>query len=350
MGDGFRDEARESAARLRATLDAALDAVITMDHEGRVVDFNPAAERIFGYSFDEVVGREMAELIVPPSLRERHRSGLARYLDERASEVLGRRIEIIGMRRDGSEFPVELTITRIPIEGPPLFTGHLRDITERLEMIDDLRASRARLVAAADAARRRLERDLHDGAQQRLVATALDLRLAREELEAGEPERAGELLAAVEDELMKATAELRELARGLHPAVLTRHGLALAVKTLAGRAPFPVEVSVDAGSRLPQPIEAAVYFVVAEALTNAARHAEASSAEIRILADGNDVAVAVSDDGRGGAELNGGSGLAGLRDRVAALGGEFGLTSEAGTGTEVRARLRNGADADGRGA
>ncbi len=330
---------RENEARLRATLDAALDAVITMDGEGRVVAFNAAAERIFGYSAEEATGREMAELIVPPALRERHRNGLARYVQTGVSKILGQRIEITGMRADGSEFPVELTITRIPLAGPPLFTGHLRDITERLAMISDLRASRARLVAAADDARRRLERDLHDGAQQRLVATALDLRLAREELAAGESERAVELLTAVEAELMQATAELRELARGLHPGVLTRHGLPVAVSALAGRAPFPVAVHVKPGPRLPQPIEAAAYFVIAEALTNAARYAEAERAQIEVHLDGEDLVVAVSDDGRGGAKLSAGTGLAGLRDRVVALGGELQVRSPLGEGTLVQARL-----------
>jgi PAS domain S-box-containing protein len=330
---------RENEARLQATLDAALDAVITIDSEGRVVAFNPAAERIFGYSAQDVTGREMAELIVPPSLRERHRNGLARYVQTGASAILGQRIEITGMRADGSEFPVELTITRIPLGGAPLFTGHLRDITDRLAMISDLRASRARLVAAADEARRRLERDLHDGAQQRLVATALDLRLAREELAAGESDRAVELLAAVEAELMQATAELRELARGLHPGVLTRHGLPVAVSALAGRAPFPVAVQVEPGPRLPQPIEAAAYFVIAEALTNAARYADAERAQIEVRADGAELVVAVSDDGRGGAELGAGSGLTGLRDRVVALGGELRVRSLVGEGTLVQARL-----------
>jgi len=281
----------------------------------------------------------MAEIIVPPSLRERHRRGLARYLETGESKILGRRIEITGTRADGSEFPVELTITRIPVQGPPVFTGHLRDITERVEMISELRASRARLVAAADGARRRLERDLHDGAQQRLVATALDLRLAREELSAGESEAAAELLEAVDAELMQATAELRELARGIHPGVLSRHGLAVALRGLAGRAPFPVELRAEPAPRLPQAIEAGAYFVVAEALTNAARYSEATRAEVRVLLEGEALVVTVSDDGRGGARLGAGTGLVGLRDRVSALGGELEIESPAGQGTMLQARL-----------
>jgi PAS domain S-box-containing protein len=330
---------RENEARLQATLDAALDAVITMDHHGRIVAFNRAAETIFGYRSDSVAGREMAETIVPPSLRDRHRDGLARYLETGESRILGQRLEITGMRADGREFPVELTITRIPLAGQPMFTGHVRDISDRVGMLEELRASRARLVAAADEARRRLERDLHDGAQQLLVATALDLRLAREELDAGDSERALRLLEEVEGDLMKATAELRELARGIHPGVLTRHGLAVAVRSLAGRAQFPVEVRIEPGHSLPQPIEAAAYFVVAEALTNVARYAEATRAEVEILATGGGLAITVGDDGRGGASLDNGTGLLGLRDRVAALGGALEVVSPEGSGTVVRARL-----------
>jgi PAS domain S-box-containing protein len=335
---------RENEARLQATLDAALDAIITLDHRGQVVAFNPAAEEMFGYPASWVVGREMAELIVPPALRDRHREGFARYLETGQPTVLGRRIEVSGMRADGSEFPIELTITRIPLGGPALFTGHLRDITERTEMIEELRASRARLVAAADEARRRLERDLHDGAQQRLVAIAVDLRLAREELAAGRSDEALELLDEVETELLQATGDLRELARGLHPGVLSRHGLEVALRALADRAPVPVTVDVDLDERPRQQIEAAAYFVVAEALTNAARYAEAASAEVAVSANpqAGTVVVSISDDGKGGASLGAGTGLIGLRDRVAALGGELEVSSPPGHGTVVHAELPAG--------
>ena len=330
---------RENEARLQATLDAALDAIVTMYHEGRIAAFNEAAERTFGYSAEEATGREMAELIVPPSLRDRHRRGLARYLETGDGVILGKRIEITGMRADGSEFPVELTITRIPLEGPPLFTGHLRDITERVAMIEELRASRARLVAAADDARRRFERDLHDGAQQRLVSMGLDLNLAREHLAEGETAEGTKLLATVAAELQNATDELRELARGLHPAILTRHGLEVAIEALAVRAPFQVELSVEPGPRPPEAVEAAAYYIVAESLANAARHAEAAGARVSASREGGWLVVSVADDGGGGARLDAGSGLIGLRDRVAALGGEFALESPAGGGTRLEARL-----------
>jgi PAS domain S-box-containing protein len=330
---------RENEALLRATLNAALDGIITMDHRGRVTGFNPAAERIFGYSAEEATGTEMAELIVPPALREPHRRGLARYLKTGVGTILGKRIEIMGMRADGTEFPVELTVTRIQREGEPLFTAHLRDITERVELMEELRASRARLVAAADEGRRRLERDLHDGAQQRLVSMRLDLGLTREHLAAGETIEAAELLETVEAELGHATAELRELARGLHPGILTRSGLQAAIEALIVRAPFRVDLRIEPGPRPPQATEAAAYFVVAESLTNAARHAEAGRMRVELRRDDGWLGVTIADDGRGGASLDGGSGLIGLRDRVAALGGEFGLESPAGDGTRLDVRL-----------
>src|ERR671930_1242808 len=179
-----------SESRLRAMLEASLDAVVTMDHRGRVLGWNHAAETIFGYRTDEAVGKDMADLIVPPGLRPTHRKGLARFLETEEAVVLDRRLELTGMRRDGSEFPVELTITRIALPGPPTFTGYLRDITDRVRADDELRASRARLVEVADAERRRIQRNLHDGAQQRLTSVLLSLGRVRES-----PERHRALLA-----------------------------------------------------------------------------------------------------------------------------------------------------------
>jgi PAS domain S-box-containing protein len=138
------DEVRARESRLRAMLESALDAVVSMDADGRVIGWNHAAERIFGYRPGDAVGREMAELIVPPALRDAHRRGLARFVETREGVVLDRRLELTGMRSDGSEFPVELTITRIPLPGRPTFTGYLRDITERVQADHELRASRAR--------------------------------------------------------------------------------------------------------------------------------------------------------------------------------------------------------------
>ncbi|MET0731412.1 MAG: sensor histidine kinase, partial [Solirubrobacterales bacterium] len=209
-------------------------------------------------------------------------------------------------------------------------------ITDRLQREQELKASRARIVAAADEARRRLERDLHDGAQQRLVALALNLRLAATKLET-DPEAAAALLSETATELGEATTELRELARGLHPAVLSDRGLRPALEALAGRAPLPVELDASQPERLPEAVESASYFVVAEALTNVARYAHASRAEVSVSRENGEVEVSIRDDGVGGADPEAGSGLRGLADRVAALDGRLEVVSPPGAGTTVRA-------------
>jgi PAS domain S-box-containing protein len=492
---------RESDARKGAILEATTDAVITMDHRGNVVEANRAAELMFGYSYAEMAGAELAALIVPLSLREKHRRGVARYLDRGEQRVIGHPMELTGMRADGSEFPVEVIVTRPAIPGPPLFVGHLRDVTERHraeaklrrlaaeqaalrrvatavavetepgklfdlvieevgrlmdaqssnmihydgggmatvigawnaegarsmpvgrtvvldsdtaatrvwrtgrparvdtyegqvgELADTLRtlgfrcaiaapvvlggrlwgavivssvvpepfpegaeqrigdfaelaaqalanaeareqlaASRARIVQAGDAERRRLERNLHDGAQQRLVSLSLTLRLAARR----HPEDS-QLIGAV-DELSHALEELRELARGIHPAVLTEYGLTPAVESLAARAPFPVELDLALEERLPPPVEAAAYYVVAEALTNVAKYAHASCVQVHVAQEDGHARVEVSDDGVGGARESG-SGLRGLADRVEALGGALWLRSPPGEGTSLVAEI-----------
>jgi signal transduction histidine kinase len=202
---------------------------------------------------------------------------------------------------------------------------------------DDLRAASARLVAAGDAARRRIERDLHDGAQQRLVSLSVTLNLARRHVEPGS--RTAELLDSAVAELTAGLSELRELARGIHPAVLTERGLDPALDALAARAPLPVTISAPLERRLPPAVEAAAYFVVMEALTNVAKYASATTAEVKIEQVNGHVVIDVADDGVGGADPAAGSGLTGLGDRVAALGGRLEVESPPGGGTVVRAEL-----------
>jgi signal transduction histidine kinase len=210
---------------------------------------------------------------------------------------------------------------------------------ESAEARAEVNASRVRILEAGVSERRRLERNLHDGAQQRLVALAVQLRMLEKKL--GEPERAGTILRGAAHELEQALAELRELARGLHPAVLSDRGLAPALETLASRSPLPLSVEGVPEERLAEPVEAAVYFVVAESLTNAVKHAEASELRVRMRAEASEVLVEIADDGRGGADLGGGngSGLRGLADRVEALGGQLAVESPPGAGTTVRAVL-----------
>jgi PAS domain S-box-containing protein len=497
---------RASDARKSAILNAAFDCIITMDADGRIVEVNEATERTFGYTAAEMVGADLAELMIPEDTRPAHRRGLERYVRTGTSRMVGHPVHLMALRKDGSEFPVELAVTRPDLPGPALFCGYLRDVTEQLaaeralrhladeqaalrrvatavaaeveqdqlfalvteqvgllldanranvfrfedddtvtavgtwstgnavyvtagaripldgpiatelvrrtgrparvddfarvggttgarmrelglrcsvaapvsiggrlwgalsassvdpgpfpegaehrlasfadlaaqalaniEAREQLAASRARLVEAGDAERRRLERNLHDGAQQRLIATSLAVRLAARRLE-GDPE-VHEMLARAGDELNLALEELREIARGLHPATLTDHGLRAAVNALAALAPVPVLIEIDLEDRLPEAIEAAAYYVVAETLTNVAKYAAASEARVHIARVDGRAEVEVADDGVGGADARGGSGLRGLADRVEALGGRLTVTSPAGAGTQVRAEL-----------
>ena len=204
--------------------------------------------------------------------------------------------------------------------------------------MSDLRDARSRIIEAADAERRRIERDLHDGAQQRLVALALTLRLAEKRAAEGD-QAAAELVRQAGDEAGLALKELRDLARGIHPAILTNRGLAAALQDLAGRSSVPVDVVAAPTERLPDQVEAAAYFVVSECLANVDKHAQATSATVSVEPVDGQLVVCVSDDGVGGAKPDGGSGLQGLEDRVGALDGTTAVESRPGEGTTVRAAI-----------
>jgi PAS domain S-box-containing protein len=331
-------ELAASEARQHAILDVALDAVISIDRRGRMTYVNSAFERTFGYRAPEVIGLELAELIVPPSLREAHRQGFAHHLATGERRILGLRIEATAMRADGSLFPAEVTVTRTGLAGEPSFTGYVRDITDRQRAEHELMASRARVVAASDAARRRITRDLHDGAQQRLVTTLINLQLAGQKWESS-PQRARELLGLALRDVRLGMDELREIVAGIHPAILTQRGLAAAIDALAARLPVPVELDVP-GRRLPAPIELSVYFFCSEALTNVVKHARASCAWVRVEITADRCAVEVRDDGIGG--LRPGpqaAGLTGLRDRIGALNGTMSIASPDGGGTVLSASI-----------
>jgi signal transduction histidine kinase len=206
------------------------------------------------------------------------------------------------------------------------------------ERVDDLRDARARIIAAGDAERRRIERDLHDGAQQRLVALALTLGMAESRL-AADPAAAAPLIAHAREEAQLAVKELRELASGIHPALLSERGLGPALEALAARAPVPTTVDGVPAQRLPPAVESACYFVTAESLTNVAKYAGAMSASVHVAVEHGRVRLSVRDDGAGGADLNAGTGLRGLRDRVEALDGHLDVDSPPGLGTTVIAEI-----------
>jgi len=334
------DEAvRRSEARLRAVLEAALDCVVIADADGVVLEFNPAACATFGHAREDAIGRELAELIVPPDLRDRHRAGLGRYLRTEQPRLLDRRLEIRGMRADGTTIPVELTITRIRLDGRPVFAGYLRDVSERHRAEEELKASRRRVAEAVVAERQRLERDLHDGAQQRLISLGVTLARARTALP-DESARAAAILDDAIGALDDAAVELRNLARGIHPSSLTRYGLGAALADVARRAPVDLRLGAVPAQRFPASVEATAYFVVSEALVNVARYAGTAQARVDLGLEGaGTLVVTVADDGPGGATPERGSGLRGLADRVALLDGSFEVRSPPGGGTLLRARI-----------
>jgi signal transduction histidine kinase len=206
------------------------------------------------------------------------------------------------------------------------------------ERVSTLTESRSRVIDAVAEERRRIERDLHDGAQQRLVALAMDLGMAKEKLDS-DPVAARTLVEAAHDQAKRALTEMRDLVRGIHPAVLTDRGLDAAISALAGRSPVPVSVEVDLPQRLPDAIETNAYFVVAEALANVGKHSRATQARVIVRCEGETLIIEVADDGVGGADPAQGTGLSGLRDRMAALDGKLLISSPVGGPTWVRAEL-----------
>jgi PAS domain S-box-containing protein len=332
------DIIRRSEARLRAVLDAALDCVVIADAEGIVLEFNPAACTTFGLRRDEAIGRSMTELIVPPDLRARHRAGMSRYVRTGEAHILDRRVEITGMRADGSVFPVELTITRIAAAGPPVFAGYLRDLSDRHRAEEEIRSARHRVVQAVVQERQRLERDLHDGAQQRLISVGTTLARARTALPES-PNRAAAILDEAIVGLEEAAIELRDLARGIHPASLTRYGLTAALRDVARRSPIDLELGTMPADRYPMAVEATAYFVISEALTNVARYAGTGRARVDVAVDDQSLVVIIGDEGPGGASFDRGTGLRGLADRVAMLDGTFSVDSPRGGGTRLHARI-----------
>jgi signal transduction histidine kinase len=232
------------------------------------------------------------------------------------------------------------------LDAVKLIAGQLAASLDNAQLYAELTASRARIVATADQTRRRIERDLHDGAQQRLVHTIITLKLARGALAGVDgpgPKFVGEALENAE----QANEELRELAHGIHPGILRSGGLRPALGTLARRSIVPVTVEVRTDARLPEHLEVTAYFVVSEALTNAAKHAHASRVQVNVDTAGGDLLLSISDDGVGGADLTRGTGLVGLKDRVEATGGRIALHSPRGAGTSLRIELPLSATNDG---
>jgi PAS domain S-box-containing protein len=322
-----------------------------VDGDDRIAFVNDAAVRLLGYDRDdELIGRPSHD-----SVHYKHPDGSPFAAEDCPITHATRRGEPVvierdwWVRKDGSMLPISIHCVQMEIDGRmgTAMTFHdqtaiVQAETERraLEVqrarLAEVRASRARIVEAADAQRRRVVRDLHDGAQASLVRIVLALRIALESGGVGDAARplADEAL----DNASSAIEELRELAHGIHPAALTQHGLARAIEGLAERAPVPVAVEIS-DERYPESVESAAYFVAAEALTNVAKYAQASSARVTATRADSQLVLTVVDDGIGGARPSPEGGLAGLADRVAALDGTIHLTSDPGEGTRIRAEI-----------
>jgi PAS domain S-box-containing protein len=315
-------------ARHRALLDAIPDLMFRISREGIYREFAGDVTRLASPA-ETLVGGSVYDL-VPEDVSQALMAAAAEALETGSLARTEYRLRTL----DGEERDFE---ARVVPSADDEVVAIVRDVTELNRVVEDLRQSRARVVAAGDAASRRIERNLHDGAQQRLVTVSLHLHLIRQRLETS-PDAVPALLAAAQDELALALEEIRELVRGLHPGVLRDHGLGAAVKALAARALLPVELVALPDERLRPAVEAGAYFVVAEALANAAKYSRASVVTVRIAREDGVLVVEVADDGVGGADP-GGSGLRGLADRVAALEGQLAISSVPGAGTALRAQL-----------
>lgn len=335
---------------LEAVLVNVADAVYLVDVDGRVEFANPAAYQLLGWD-EDLLGR-----ISHATIHHHHWDGT--WFPQEECPMLrprqtGETVRIYGdtfWRRDGSKFRVAYSSAPLATERGNGAVVVFRDVTAQMAAEDaarrkavehgraeEIHASRARIIEAADAERRRLVRNLHDGAQQRLVRILLAVRLAGKDISEADPVFAGRLQRIAED-TNAAISELRDLGAGIRPQILTTRGVRAAVESLTG--PFPIPVVIDIPERrFPESLEVGVYFFVAEALTNVIKHAEATTAAVRLSDAGPALTVEVADDGRGGASILAGRGLAGMSDRLAALEGSLEIDSPLSGGTRLTATL-----------
>lgn len=315
------------------TWEAETDTVLFSDEQYRIYGLEPQSRHVDLPAYLD---------LIDPRDREAMLDGV------RASTRTGEPFLVLHrITRDGETRWIEGRGQAFLVDGWSVrMVGTCLDVTERQRYeeslratIAEVRASRARIVEAADAERRRVERDLHDGAQQRLLTLSMAIRLAQAHADSGAHDQLREILAAASLEVRDTLTELRDLARGIHPTLLTGQGLRAALESLALRSPLPARVLTCPSERFAEPAEVAAYYVVAEALTNAAKHACASEATVSVAKGERGLAVEVVDDGAGGARMSAGSGLRGLADRVAALGGTLDLRSPPGNGTHVMAEI-----------
>jgi PAS domain S-box-containing protein len=384
---------RDSEVKKAAILESAVDCVITMDHEGRIVDFNPAAERTFGWTRDQVVGKAVADTIVPERLRARHRAGFEHYLLTAEKNVLGRLVEMPALRSDGTEFPAEVSITDVMLaDSPPFFTAFIRDITQRktaeeaLKVAHDQLESRVadrtrelveanallvaetearveeqtqridimrRLVAGQESERQRIGRDIHDHLGQRLTALRLQLESLKSAMADDPTGKTAQLRLDTLDDLARVLdAEVSYLAWELRPTVLDQFGLieTLRIFVQEWSKQFGVAADFHAGTLgstlFDKEAETHLYRITQEALNNIAKHAEAKNVSVQLARRDETLSLIIDDDGRGFAAGNGrkknatgGQGLRGMLERADLIGGEFHIESTPGSGTTVFVRI-----------
>jgi len=322
---------RRAERQVDDIFDLSPDLLCVAGLDGYFKRVNPAFEQTLGYEAGELLARPMLDFVHPDD-RQRTAERVGETTEgQHSSEFENRYI-----RADGAVRWLRWNTRTMPEKG--LMYAAARDVTENRTLTEELAASRGRIVATADEARRRIERDLHDGAQARLVSTVLALKLARNEL----GDATGPVVELVQEALTNAERgidEVRELARGIHPRILSAGGLGPALQTLARRAPLPVTIEMERHGRLPENVEVTAYYVVSEALANAAKHAHASAVRITVDLDDRRIVLTVRDDGVGGADPSLGSGLIGLHDRIAAVGGVLAVESGPGVGTSLTAQI-----------
>ena len=320
-------ELRETEARQRALLAVLPDLMFRLHRDGTYLEFAGDRTRL-ATPAEELIGSNIHELL-PADVAGALMSSAERALATGLLQTTEYRLRTLA---DGNLHDFEARVVRA---SPDEVVTIVRDVTDRKRAERELLASRARIVEAGDAERRRLERNLHDGAQQRLVTVNLSLHLVARDFDR-DPEAARESLQAAQDELTAGLAEIRQLAHGLHPAILTAEGLAPAVRALVERSVVTVTIEELPDARLPDSVEATVYYVIAESLANAAKHARADRIRVRVRVEDDEVEAEVADDGVGGAD-GAGSGYRGLADRLAVIGGRLEIESPPGGGTRVRA-------------
>jgi PAS domain S-box-containing protein len=353
-------ELRESELRNTAIVRAALDCIVSIDSRGTIIEFNPAAEKTFGYTRDQVIGKDVATTMIPLAMRSDHRRGLERYLTTGEGRYLGRRVEVTAMRSDGSEFPVELAITPVPLRDQTIFTAYMRDITrekwaeqELRRFADEMQAVSRRLVEMQETERGALANDLHDLVGQKLTALSINLNIVQLESAAA---MTSQTAARLQDSL-KLVSEtidsIRDVMVALKPAVLDDYGVTSGLQWYAAQFTKRTGVAVTVieqgeARRLPASAEETLFRIAQEALTNVARYARVEKATVTLRTMPDSIRLTIADDGCGfdpsaarRPARDHGWGLMIMKERAAALGAELTVESAPGRGTRITVSLKD---------